>query len=98
LNLEIGVNLGSSDPTTVRIPLFQKMETYLISDRRIFQEGKTPLHVAAEAGDADGVLFLQVQGASNDPKDSFAKETVDRKVCRGVLIQQDRCFWSSGSQ
>ena len=47
----------------------KKRETSLISDRRIFQEGKTPLHVAAEAGNADGVLFLQIQGASNDPTD-----------------------------
>jgi hypothetical protein len=28
-----------------------------------------------------------------------AKETgAEHKVCRGVLIQQDRCFWSTGPQ
>ena len=64
----------------------------MIIDLIIFQEGKTPLHVAAEAGNADGVLFLQIQGARNEETET------DRKVCRGVLIQQDRCFWSSGSQ
>ena len=35
----------------------------------MFQDGKTPLHVAAEAGNADGVTFLLNQGADKTIQD-----------------------------
>jgi ankyrin repeat protein len=53
------------------------------------QEGKTPLHVAAEAGNAEGVTFLLNQGADKTIEDWVSPHEADLSP----LFNLDRTSW-----